>query len=59
MCTFADDISPYVCNSNVKSVLETLQHNSELVVAWFEINYVKLNNDKCHLLVSGNKNGQM
>ena len=59
MCTFADGISPYVCDSNVKSVLETFEHNSELVVAWFETNYVKLNTDKCHVLVSGNKNGQM
>ena len=55
ICNFADGITPYVCDSNVKSVLETLEHNSELVVAWFEINYVKLNNDKCHLLVSGKK----
>ena len=59
ICNFADGITPYVCDSNVKSVLETLEHNSELVVAWFEINYVKLNTDKCHLLVSGNKSGQM
>ena len=56
---FADGITPNVCNSNVKSVLETLEHNSELAVAWFEMDYVKLNTNKCHLLVSGNKSGQM
>ena len=56
---FADGITPYVCDSNVKSVLETLEHNSELAVTWFEMNYVKLSTDKCYLLVSGNKNGQM
>ena len=59
ICNFADGITPYVCDSNVKSVLETLEHNSELAVAWFKMNYVKLNTDKRHLLVSGNKNGQM
>ena len=59
ICNFADGITPYVCDSNVKSVLETLEHNSEPAVAWFEMNYVKLNTHKCHLLVSGNKNGQM
>ena len=58
-CNFADGITPYVCDSNVKLVLEPIEHNSELTVAWFEMNYVKLNTDKCHLLVSGNKNGQM
>ena len=59
ICNFADGITPYVCDSNVKSVLETLEHNSELAVAWFKMNYVKLNTDKRHLLVSGNKSGQM
>ena len=56
---FADGITPDVCNSNVKSALETLEHKSELAVAWFEMDYMKLNTDKCHLLVSGNKSGQM
>ena len=59
ICNFADGITPYVCNSNVKSVLETLEHNSELAVAWFGMNYVKPNTQKCHLLLSGNKIGQM
>ena len=59
ICNFADSITPYVCDSNVKSVLEALEHNSELAVAWFEMIYMKLNTDKCHLLVLGNKSGQM
>ena len=37
-CNSADDTTPYVCNSNLKSVLEMLEHNSELTVAWFEMN---------------------
>ena len=44
---------------NLKSTLETLEHNSELAIAWFEMNYMKLYTDKCHLLISGNKNEQM
>ena len=36
-----------------------LEHNFELVIAWFGMNYMKLNTDKCHLSVSRNKNGQM
>ena len=54
MCNSADNTTPYVCNSNLKSVLETLEHNSELTIAWFETNYMKLNTNKCHLLISGN-----
>ena len=53
---FADDTSLYVWDSNLKSVIETLDHNSEIAIAWFEMNYMKLNIDKCHLLISGNKN---
>ena len=56
MCNFADDSTPYVCDSNLKSVLETLDHNSELTIAWFEMNYMERNTSKCHLLISGIKN---
>ena len=59
ICNFADDTTPYVCDSNLKSVLETLEHNSELAIAWFEMNYMKLNTDKYHLLILGNTNEQM
>ena len=44
--------TPYVCDSNLESLLERLEHNSELAIAWFEMNYMKLNTDKCHLLIS-------
>ena len=56
---FEDDTTPYVCDSNLKSVLEKLEHNSELAVAWFEMNYMKLNTDKCYPMISGNKNEYM
>ena len=59
ICNFADDTTPYVCDSNLKTALERLEHNSELAIAWFETNYMKLNTDKCHLLRSGNKNEHM
>ena len=56
---FADNTTPYVCDSNLKSVLQNLEHNSELAFARFEINYMKLNIGKCHLLISENKNEHM
>ena len=59
ICNFADDAIPYVCNSNLKPVLETLEHNSELAIAWFEMKYMKHNTDKYDILTSGNKNEQM
>ena len=32
-----------------------LEDDSALAVCWFESNYTKLNTDKCHLIISGNK----
>ena len=57
ICNVADDSSPY--DSNLKSVLETLEHNSELAIVPFEMDYMKLDTDKCHFVISGNKNEQM
>ena len=59
ICNFADDTTLYVCNSNLKSVLETLGHNPELAIVWFEMNYMKVNTNKCHLIIPGKKNEQM
>ena len=35
--------------------MEKLEHDTKLSVEWFENNYMKLNEDKRHLLVSGHK----
>ena len=32
-----------------------LEHDSESAICWFESNYMKLNTDKCHLLIPVNK----
>ena len=33
ICNFTDDITPYVCDLNLKPVLKTLQNYSELAIA--------------------------
>ena len=55
VCNFANDTTPFVCNLNLGVVLTRLEECSELVIAWFQNNYMKLNTDKCHLLVAGHK----
>jgi len=59
VCNFADDTSPYVCDMDIQIVLNKLEINSDLALSWFENNYMKLNTDKCHLLVSGHKAEEM
>ena len=47
VCNFADGTTSFVCDLNL--VL------TQLVIAWFQNNYMKLNTDKCHLFVAGDK----
>ena len=55
ICNFADDTTPYFCDSNLKIVLEKLRHNSKLAIALFQTNYMKLDTDRCQLLITGRK----
>ena len=55
VCNFADGTTLHSCDNNLKIVLRNLEHDSLLAIEWFEANYMKLNADKCHLLVAGHK----
>ena len=52
VCNFADDTTPFICDLELNTGLNRLEENSAIALRWFEINYMKLNSDKCHLLVS-------
>ena len=49
VCNFPDDTTSFVCDLNLEVVL------AQLVIAWFQNNYMKFNTDKCHLFVAGYK----
>ena len=55
VCNFADDTTPFICDENLEVVVRKLEENSDLAISWFQNNYMKLNTDKCHLLMSGFK----
>ena len=55
VCNFADDWTFFACEKDLNSLIYRLEHGSLLVIKWFEDNYLKLNQEKCHLLVLGNK----
>ena len=55
VCNFADDTTPYVCDESLQTVMNKLEHHSDLAIIWFKSNYMKLNTDKCNLLISGHK----
>ena len=59
VCNCADDTTFHACYSDLESLIQRLEHDSMLATEWFESNYMKLNGDKCHLLLSGYKHKVM
>ena len=55
VCNFVDDTTFYVCDKDLNTLINRLEHETALVVERFENNFMKLNQDNCHLLVSGHK----
>ena len=46
-------------DESLEDLLKSLEKNSMLAIRWFENNYMKLNTDKCHLIVSCYKHEQV
>ena len=55
VCNYVDDTWLHACDKEFPCLLTTLEHDTALPIEWFEINYMKLNKDKCHLLIAGHK----
>ena len=55
VCNLADDTTYHATDMELKELIRKLEHDSSLALEWFENNYMKLNTDKCHLLIAGHK----
>ena len=55
VCNFADDTTFYACDKDLGSLINRFEHDCLLAIEWFENNHMKLNQENCHLLVSGYK----
>ena len=53
VCNIADDTTPYACNTDLATLLHNLESDTASAIIWFEANYMKLNQNKCHFLASG------
>ena len=51
--SYADDNAPYTVNENTEEVIRSLEQISKPFLQWFKDNKMKLNPDKCHLVLSG------
>ena len=54
VCNLADDTTPYVCETDLPSLLQKLESDTISAIMWFDANYMKLNQSKCHFLFAGN-----
>ena len=55
LCNFADGNTLHVCGLSLHSVVDKLETSAKSVINWLGYNYMKLNESKCKLLISGNK----
>ena len=52
IANYADDTTPFTVNKTMDSLLDSLGKDTDSLIKWFRDNYLKLNAEKCHLLVS-------
>ena len=53
VCNMADDTTPYACDKSLPDLIRNLESDAASALVWFEANYMIMNPDKCHGLVSG------
>ena len=52
IASYADDATPYSCESNIPSVISKLKLAVNKLFSWFKYNYMKANPGKCHIRLS-------
>ena len=55
ICNYADDTTIYICNKNLENIVHKLENDCTIALKWFADHFMKLNADKCHLLVLGQR----
>ena len=55
ICNYADDTSISACDKSLDNISHRLETDCIVTLEWFADNFMKLNADKCHLLVLGQR----
>ena len=55
VCNFADDTTFRACDNDLNILIMRLEDDALLAIQWFENSNMKLNKDKCHILLSEHK----
>ena len=54
LANYADAIE-----STIESVISVLENDAAILIRWFHNNYLKMNEDKCHLLITNQDEGSI
>ena len=54
---YADDNTPYAIETNITSLVGDIETDAAILIKWFRDNYLKMNEDKCHLLITNQEDG--
>ena len=55
ICNYADDTTIFACHPDLDNIIKQLEEDSTVIVKWFSDNFLKLNDDKCRLMIFGGK----
>ena len=54
-CNYADDNTLHTTDLRLDKLMEKLEGATDKALIWFKNNGMKMNSDKCHLLISGHE----
>ena len=57
LTNYADDTTPYAIDTNTDALVQSLENDTLILIKWFRDNYLQLNADRCHLLITNHDNG--
>ena len=55
ICNYADGTAIYSCDKSLDNITHKLENDCNVALKWFADNFMKLNAEKCHLLVLGQR----
>ena len=55
IASYVDDNTPYNSDFNLDNVISNSEKSTNSLLNWFRENHMKINADKCHLLVSSDE----
>ena len=53
-CNIADDTTPFACDTDLRVIVQNLESDVASALMWFDANYMKSNQSKCHFILPSN-----